>query len=251
MRCHGCRQPDCGCGGMCIIGQEIRFVNRVWPPGHQVCSTADQQPLFARLWPVDKRRNLAAVSIHHIPVDVYYHEPSAMITENYPMRQRLTLLDLVEKHQLLDDAIREDRKHFVSDWNGTHPFVSEFLGPEILTRAVVTPDQARYLYFDEELDVLDAVRKLHETREGLSLSRENVLAGPGSSSLLTALCLWILHQGYREVYYIPPLYYTLHYFLRMLTVRPRPVTGKHAFEIGAALNLPAKKALLQIGRAHV
>jgi aspartate/methionine/tyrosine aminotransferase len=166
------------------------------------------------------------------------------ITENYPMRQRLTLLDLVEKHQLLDDAIREDRKHFVSDWNGTHPFVSEFLGPEILTRAVVTPDQARYLYFDEELDVLDAVRKLHETREGLSLSRENVLAGPGSSSLLTALCLWILHQGYREVYYIPPLYYTLHYFLRMLTVRPRPVTGKHAFEIGAALNLPAKKALL-------
>jgi aspartate/methionine/tyrosine aminotransferase len=167
-----------------------------------------------------------------------------MITENYPMRQRLTLLDLVEKHQLLDDAIRKERKHFVSDWNGTHPFVGEFLGPEILTRGAVTPDEARYLYFDEEHDILDAVRLLHRTFEGINLSRENVLAGPGSSSLLTALCLWIVQQRYSEVYYIPPLYYTLHYFLRMMNIRLRPVSGKHAFEAGAVLNLPARKALL-------
>ncbi len=45
------------------------------------------------------------------------------------------LMDLIEKHRLLDEAIRSNREHFVSDWNGTHPFVERFLGlrpPEIV-----------------------------------------------------------------------------------------------------------------------
>src|SRR5207253_6799495 len=35
-----------------------------------------------------------------------------------------------------------------------------------------------------------------------------------------------------------------HFFLRMLNIRLRPVSGKQAFESGAALNLPSRKALL-------
>src|SRR5690242_9009928 len=135
------------------------------------------------------------------------------------MRQPAMLADLVERHQLLDESLRKDRKHFISDWNGTHPFVGEFLGPELLTEAWLSPDQSRYIYFDEERDVLNSIQSLHAAIEGLSLSRENILAGPGSSSILTALCLWILQQGQSEVYYIPPLYYTVHYFLRMLNIR--------------------------------
>ena len=161
------------------------------------------------------------------------------------MRQRLDLLDLVEKHQLLDDAIKKERGQFVSDWNGTHPYVSEFLGAGIqASNSLVRPDESRYLYFDEEYDVIDAIRRLHNSVEGLNLERTSVLAGPGSSSLLVALSLWILHKGYREVYYVPPLYYTFHYFLRMLKIRLRPISGRHAFEKDMVLNLPSKECLL-------
>lgn len=160
------------------------------------------------------------------------------------MGQPVSLLDLVERHQLLDDTIREERKHFLSDWNGTHPFVEEFLGPALLNPGRLSGDQHRYLYFDEEQDVLDSIRALHATVEGLALSHANILAGPGSSSLLTAMCLWILQQGHNEVFYVPPLYYTVHYFLRMLNVRLRPVSGKHAFEPGATWNLPPQRTVL-------
>jgi aspartate/methionine/tyrosine aminotransferase len=159
--------------------------------------------------------------------------------------RRNSLLGLIEKHRLLDESICNQRDHFISDWNGAHPFVERFLGPEIAAASSTSgPLRSQYIYFDEQPAVLDAICRLHLKLEGLNLSRENVLAGPGSSSLLVGLSLWLLQQGYTEVFYVPPLYYTLHYFLRLLKIRLRPVSGRHAFEPDSVVNLPSYRSAL-------
>jgi histidinol-phosphate/aromatic aminotransferase/cobyric acid decarboxylase-like protein len=160
------------------------------------------------------------------------------------MTRKTSLANLIEKHKALDGAIKDDREGFLSDWNGDHPFVERYLGPELLEFKLTKPLPSRYIYFDDEHSVLEAVSALHGKLEGLKVSRQNVAAGPGSSSLLVAFSLWLLQQRYEEVYYVPPLYHTLHYFLRLLGLRLRPVSGKHAFEPGAVLNLPPKRTML-------
>ena len=155
--------------------------------------------------------------------------------------RRNSLAYLIEKHHLLDESLRDERDHFVSDWNGAHPFVKKFLG-RTLRRATADLDPllSQYIYFDEQPLVLKAVCHLHSKLDGLNLSNDNVVAGPGASSVLVLLSLWLLHRGYTEVFYIPPLYYTLHYFLKLLGIRLRPVSGRHVFESRAMLNLPAR-----------
>jgi aspartate/methionine/tyrosine aminotransferase len=160
------------------------------------------------------------------------------------MARKANLTDLIEKHRTLDAAIKNDRKHFLSDWNGEHPFVEHYLGPELLNFKLRKPLPSGYIYFDDEDSVINAVCALHQERETLKLSRNNVVAGPGSSSLLVACSLWLLKQGYDEVYYVPPLYYTLHYFLRLLGIRLRPVSGRQVFEPGVTFNLPRRRTAL-------
>ena len=164
------------------------------------------------------------------------------ITVNYHMRQKANLGLLIEKHRALDDSVLRDRRHFLSDWDGTHPLQEQFLGAEIAAGANKRP--AGYIYFDEQPTVLHAVCDFHRRVEAIDLQSNNIVAGPGSSSLLVALSLWLLQEGYTEVFYVPPLYYTFHFFLRMLNVRLRPATGAQLFESGAVLNLPPRRTVL-------
>jgi histidinol-phosphate/aromatic aminotransferase/cobyric acid decarboxylase-like protein len=154
--------------------------------------------------------------------------------------------DLFERHRTLDDSILRDRQHFPSDWNATHPFASEFLGSGIASSGLVRPGESRYVYFDEQYEIVDAIRGLHRALEGIDLSRESVLAGPGSSSFLLALCLWLVQQGYTEIYYIPPLYYTFHYFLKLFRIRARPLPSGPVFESTIPSGLPAARSLLAL-----
>jgi histidinol-phosphate/aromatic aminotransferase/cobyric acid decarboxylase-like protein len=165
-------------------------------------------------------------------------------TESYFMSRRQVLNDLIERHRSLDDAIAHNRERFPSDWDGMHPYVGSFLGPDIAATALVRPEDSRYLYFDEQHDILDAIRSLHCSLEGINLLRSNIVAGPGSTSLLLALCLWLLQQGYTEIHYIPPLYYTVHYFLRMFNISAQPVSTKHVFESPVLCDLPPHKGVL-------
>lgn len=160
------------------------------------------------------------------------------------MDRRDHLGDLIARHRLLDEAILHSREPFLSDWNGSHPFVKAFLGPDIYDDAAALAKRPRYLYFDDDSDIIHGVCRVHRQLDGLSLSAEHIMAGPGSSSLLVALSLWLLREGHREVFYVPPLYYTLHYFLRLLGIRLRPVTSRQLFEADITLNLPERSAVL-------
>lgn len=160
------------------------------------------------------------------------------------MARKSDLTKLIEKHKVLDAAINDGSEYFISDWNGEHPFVERYLGPELLNYKLEKPLPSRYIYFDNEEVPLDMVRDFHLKMEALELSRLNVIAGPGSSSLLVAFSLWLLQNGYKEVYYVPPLYYTFHYFLRLLGIRLRPISGKQAFEPNVTFNLPPRQTVL-------
>ncbi|MDQ5826705.1 MAG: hypothetical protein M3441_21195 [Chloroflexota bacterium] len=159
-------------------------------------------------------------------------------------RGRLTTSQLIEKHRALDRIINVRRDHFLSDWNGGHPLLKRFLGPELLNIQSDASSCSRYIFFDEEHSVIEAIQRLHLIREALQLSPENILAGPGSSSFLTAMSHWLRQQGYAEVHYLPPLYYTFHFFLEALNIIPIAASKKHVFETGATLDLPPRQTVL-------
>ena len=157
------------------------------------------------------------------------------------MRSEAPLTELVRRHRDLDRLLVDSRTGFVSDWEGSHPYVKSFLGH---LSSQVTPEEGRYVFFDEHESVLDAIAAFHRNLENLTIDRSNVVAGPGSSSFLTALSLWLLHKGYDELYYVPPIYYTFHFFLRLLGIRVRPVSGRQPFERGFRMNLPNRRSAL-------
>jgi aspartate/methionine/tyrosine aminotransferase len=159
------------------------------------------------------------------------------------VNRNLDLRDFIEKHRALDVEIQRSSDGFLSDWNGSHPFVEQFLGRALIDGSFNQP-HSRYIYYNERPEIIEGISRFHSQIEALSLSPRNIMAGPGSSSFLASFSLWLLQKRYAEVYYIPPLYYTFHFFLRTLGIRLRPVSGKHSFESHAPLNLPRKRTVL-------
>jgi aspartate/methionine/tyrosine aminotransferase len=160
------------------------------------------------------------------------------------MHQKASFNQLIERHRSLDLAIRDNREYFLSDWNGGHPFIERFLGPDLIGMKPSPSTLAQYIFFDEEQSIIEAIRSFHLKLEVLALSSRNIVAGPGSSSFLVAMSLWLRQQGYNEIHYIPPLYYTFHYFLELLGIRLSPVSEKQVFEPGSRIKLPSKKTVL-------
>lgn len=154
----------------------------------------------------------------------------------------IPISELIDQHRALDDALTRGRNSFLSEWNCNHPFVNEFLGPLAGILAGVNPGD--YIYLDERPLIANAVVDFHKTHERVEYIPRNVLAGAGSSSLLAAFILWLVKQDIRRVYYVPPIYHTLHYFFRLLNVEATPVSHKHAFEPGFELKLPDGSSVL-------
>jgi aspartate/methionine/tyrosine aminotransferase len=162
------------------------------------------------------------------------------------MLEKVGLDEFIARHRDLEFTIQEGRRNFISDWNGSHPFVEQFLGAKILNFVPKRAHYSKYIYYDEKPTILNGIGDLHYKIERLKIHREHILAGPGASSLLAAFSLWLHKQGHREIFYVPPLYYTMHFFLKMLNIHARPISGKQPFEPGAVFNLPSRKTILII-----
>ena len=152
------------------------------------------------------------------------------------------LSELITLHHRLDTEVEHDPTAFISDWNGTHPFVDQYLG-RLNREALVLP--GRYSFFNEEHGLINKIKSFHLKRDQSAELHENqIIGGEGSSSLLAAFSLWLCQRGIQEVIYIPPLYYALHFMLKLLRIRARPISGKHLFDPRARLALPTKMAVL-------
>jgi histidinol-phosphate/aromatic aminotransferase/cobyric acid decarboxylase-like protein len=148
------------------------------------------------------------------------------------------------KQQTLDLTLAEEpTRPFISDWNGTHPYAAAYLGDPNL----YVPDPHRaghYLWMLDMPEIVDAVRQVHRGYGEPDIGREQILAGPGSSSFTTLYILRLASEGVDEVFYIPPIYYSFHYAAKLAGVRLRPVSGRQAFEAGFTMNLPRKRTHL-------
>lgn len=160
------------------------------------------------------------------------------------MKTRPDLNALVQRHRQLDLTIADQRRNFISDWNCDNPFLEQILGDELSDALSVTLASESYIFFDAEESLLDAVCHFHQQVEDLSLSPSNVVAGPGSSSFLTAFALWLRRAGYTEVHYIPPLYHTFYFHLQSLDINLTPVSTLHAYEAQYSMNLPSQHTVL-------
>lgn len=160
-----------------------------------------------------------------------------------PFSKQISISELIERHYSLDKALIEGRHSFLSEWNGDHPFVDEFLGPML---AGILPEVKRgeYIYLDERPAITQAAVEFHQKHESLDLSRANVLAGAGSSSLLAAFVLWLVKRAVRKVYYLPPIYHTLHFFFQLLGIEAIPVSRKQAFQLNFEMRLPEQSSIL-------
>src|ERR1043165_2127107 len=69
-------------------------------------------------------------------------------------------------------------------------------------------------------------------------------AASGGASILFAFSYWLTRNDIDEVYYIPPIYFTLLNSLRQFRIRARALSGYHCFEREFHLTLPAKKTVL-------
>jgi len=150
-------------------------------------------------------------------------------------------IDLLDKHRTLDHVIRDDKgKVFISDWYCYHPFIDEFTdGIEI------TPQQKQdYVFYSDDNELTNLISKMHKKFDNKNYLNSEILPGDGSTPFIAAFCLWLLKNDIKEVYYLPPMYYTFYYFLELFKIKARPISSKQVYETNVNINLPNKKTIL-------
>lgn len=148
------------------------------------------------------------------------------------------------KQQKLDlDLLDDPTLPFISDWNGTHPYAAAYVG-DPSSYAGVDSEIARYWWFINDVEFIDRIRHMHARLDGHEPAPHQIIPGPGSSTFISAYILWLVAKGVQEVYYLPPIYFTFHYFAKTFGIRLRQISGRHVFEPRFSMNLPRKRTHL-------
>ncbi|MEV5000517.1 aminotransferase class I/II-fold pyridoxal phosphate-dependent enzyme [Nocardioides sp. LML1-1-1.1] len=151
-------------------------------------------------------------------------------------------------HDRLGEALIEHPERvFVSDWNGDHPFMEDFLGE--LGEAPIGKwgSLGTYSRMDEDLGLSDAVAELHVRRYGEpGVTAQRCVTGAGATSFLTTLLMYQYLQGFREISYLPPVYYNAAWWIRRLGLGVRRVATDVDFASNVELDLPDDGGLLWV-----
>jgi aspartate/methionine/tyrosine aminotransferase len=152
-----------------------------------------------------------------------------------------SLTVLLQRHAELESKHGDgDSGRFLSGWQCDNPQrdrIREFVQQESSGINV-----SEYLYFDRDPLVMDRIGRFHETVDGKTPSA--VLCGLGATPIIFTFCAWLRARGIEEVFYIPPLYFSAHFALKILGIRARPVSGRHVFEPEFSFNLPSERSVL-------
>jgi aspartate/methionine/tyrosine aminotransferase len=150
-------------------------------------------------------------------------------------------IDLLDKHRALDHAIRDDKgKVFLSDWYCYHPYIDRYTNDIEITKQ----QKQDYVFYSDDKELAEMITKMHKRFDNKEYNINEVLPGDGSTPFIAAFCVWLLKNDIKEVYYVPPMYYTFYYFLEIFKIRAKPVSAKQIYENNVTLNLPDKKSYL-------
>ncbi len=153
---------------------------------------------------------------------------------------RDAIADLLARHADLEatsaDALAGD---FLSGWQCENPW-QDALSRQVLAERTSIND-GRYLYLEDDELSRESLAAFHEVADGLRPTA--LFCGAGSSSILFAFCAYLRDSGVEEVFYLPPLYYTMHAALRLLGIRARPISGRQAYEDGFRPNWPEHRCV--------
>lgn len=157
------------------------------------------------------------------------------------MNTRDGVSELLARHADLEAAHGDgDGGSFLSGWQCQNPWIGEIRSAVEREAARLTAE--KYFYFEDDAQISDGLMRLHEKLDG---SRpQAIVCGAGSSALIFTFCAWLRTNGYREVFYLPPLYFSLHFALRLFGIRARAVSGRHPYEPDFTINLPKVRSIL-------
>jgi aspartate/methionine/tyrosine aminotransferase len=130
------------------------------------------------------------------------------------------------------------RRLFISDYNGSHPYMEEYLGKLADNTALRLGDISRYAAIDEDLELRTRLADLHRRYDGITYSPKQVVPSGGSSSLIGSICTWLMLSGQRYIHYLPPVYYKFAFWFQRYGIVPVPVSDRHAFQSHFELRLP-------------
>ena len=149
--------------------------------------------------------------------------------------------DLLARHAELEETLGDgDGGNFISGWQCLNPWHDSIRNEIDVDRHKLSDSE--YLYADRFPSIEQSFTDFHSTRD---VTRpERIIFGSGSTALLLLAASWISLQGFEEVFYVAPMYFTLHSALTVLGIRPRPINGLHPYEESFSINLPPSRAVL-------
>ncbi|GAA0682116.1 hypothetical protein GCM10010193_39780 [Kitasatospora atroaurantiaca] len=155
------------------------------------------------------------------------------------------LFEMLAWHELVEaERQQPGGRLFISDYNGGHPFVEEYLGELARTPPYRLADVTRYAGIDEDSALRSKIAELHRRHDGVEYSPGQVIPAAGSSGLLGTFSLWLTLSGIKRVHYLPPVYYKLAYFFRTFGIEPVKAAHRHAHQPDPDLRLPDERTVL-------
>lgn len=151
---------------------------------------------------------------------------------------------IVSMNRRLDFLIEDGQLNdinFLSDWNCVHPFYRAALSPKRIDKK----DVQQYHYVRSDSELLDEISRFH-LRENVIYSSKEILVGNGSSAIISAWFSWLKLNDYKEIHYVPPIYFTFHFLSHIHGIKLTKISDKHLFEEGAQISLPSHKTVLII-----
>lgn len=148
---------------------------------------------------------------------------------------------LLNLHHVLEVEHNDgDKGNFLFGWQCENVFADDLIARTAERSSYL--NRVQYSYLEEDAELVEKVRGLHQALDGVRPN--DVFCGAGATALLVTFAAHLRAEGVEEVYFIPPIYFSLHFAMRLFGIRARPVSSRHAFENGFTMNLPEKRTFL-------
>jgi aspartate/methionine/tyrosine aminotransferase len=154
----------------------------------------------------------------------------------------LTTREILQLHEDLELELGDgDGGNFLFGWQSINPFAKNLLAA--VKRRARGVDYTKYTCMEDDEELAQEVIDLHSALDGIKPNAA-FCAASGGTSILFTFSYWLARNDVKEIYYIPPIYFTLLNGLRQFGIHARALSGYHPFETQFRLQLPPKKTVL-------